>query len=276
MTTIEGTEPETLRGAPRSPSPSAPRQPPLTLAQDAAPAKAAVCAACHGPAGKSTDPMYPILAGQTSRYLYLELRDFQEGRRSDPQMSPMAVDLTRDEMRELVRLLRQAEAAAADLQGRSGEGQARPRQGRRDAVHDVPSRRLRRPERDPAGRRPALRLHRQAAVGLQGAQAHQRRRQHDQRREHAERRRTSTISRTTWSGSDAARSAMETMTTRAASIERSDADARGRGVTPRTRRLRPRRRVAALGNRRRCCWPRSPSACCSTRSRRAARRRAPA
>jgi cytochrome c553 len=73
----------------------------ITHAQDAAPAKAAICAACHGPAGKSTDPMYPILAGQTSRYLYLELRDFQEGRRSDPQMSPVAVALTRDEMREL-------------------------------------------------------------------------------------------------------------------------------------------------------------------------------
>jgi len=60
-----------------------------------------VCAACHGAAGKSADPKYPILAGQTSRYLYLELRDFQEGRRSDPEMSPKAADLTRDEMREL-------------------------------------------------------------------------------------------------------------------------------------------------------------------------------
>ncbi|HEY2189788.1 MAG TPA: c-type cytochrome [Caldimonas sp.] len=74
---------------------------PVAHAQTAAPAKAAVCAACHGPDGKSTDPMYPILAGQTSRYLYLELRDFQEGRRNDPQMSPKAQDLTRDEMREL-------------------------------------------------------------------------------------------------------------------------------------------------------------------------------
>ena len=45
--------------------------------------------------------MYPILAGQTSRYMYLQLRDFQEGRRSDPQMSPVAKDLTRDEMRAL-------------------------------------------------------------------------------------------------------------------------------------------------------------------------------
>ena len=74
---------------------------PLAFAQDAAPAKAAVCVACHGPAGKSTDPAYPILAGQTSRYLYLELRDFQEGRRSDPQMTPMTVGLSRDDMREL-------------------------------------------------------------------------------------------------------------------------------------------------------------------------------
>ena len=60
-----------------------------------------MCVECHGPAGKSTDPMHPILAGQTSRYLYLELRDFQEGRRSHPQMSPVAKDLSRDEMREL-------------------------------------------------------------------------------------------------------------------------------------------------------------------------------
>ena len=47
------------------------------------------------------DPAYPILAGQTARYLYLELKDFKEGRRSDPLMSPMAKDLTRDEMHEL-------------------------------------------------------------------------------------------------------------------------------------------------------------------------------
>jgi cytochrome c553 len=68
---------------------------------DAVPAKAAVCAACHGPEGRSTDPAYPILAGQTARYMYLELRDFQEGRRSNPLMSPMVVGMTRDEMRDL-------------------------------------------------------------------------------------------------------------------------------------------------------------------------------
>src|SRR5512137_741685 len=73
----------------------------MALAQPAVPAKAEVCVACHGPAGKSTQPQFPILAGQTSRYLYLQLRDFQEGRRSDAMMSPIVVGLTRDEMREL-------------------------------------------------------------------------------------------------------------------------------------------------------------------------------
>jgi cytochrome c553 len=66
-----------------------------------APPKAETCFACHGPAGRSAVTTTPILAGQTARYMYLQLRDFQEGRRSDPQMSPMAAGLTRDEMRAL-------------------------------------------------------------------------------------------------------------------------------------------------------------------------------
>ncbi len=66
-----------------------------------APPKAALCVACHGEGGRATIPANPVLAGQTARYLYLQLRDFQEGRREDPQMSPMAKDLTRDEMRAL-------------------------------------------------------------------------------------------------------------------------------------------------------------------------------
>ena len=67
----------------------------------APPPKAETCAACHGPNGNSTQPQFPVLAGQTSRYLYLQLRDFQEKRRNDPVMSPMAEGLTRDEMRAL-------------------------------------------------------------------------------------------------------------------------------------------------------------------------------
>jgi cytochrome c553 len=60
--------------------------------------KAQVCAACHGQDGNSPNPDYPILAGQSWRYIYIQLKDFKEGRRSDPQMSPMAAALSQDDM----------------------------------------------------------------------------------------------------------------------------------------------------------------------------------
>jgi cytochrome c553 len=56
------------------------------------------CFACHGPQGNSTQGQYPILAGQTWRYVYIQLKDFKEGRRSDPLMTPMAASLSRDDM----------------------------------------------------------------------------------------------------------------------------------------------------------------------------------
>lgn len=74
-----------------------------TWAQDAAAGKekALVCGACHGADGNSTIPQNPILAGQTARYIYLQLRDFKEGRRKDPMMSPMAANLSRKDMLDL-------------------------------------------------------------------------------------------------------------------------------------------------------------------------------
>ena len=63
--------------------------------------KAAACAACHGEAGNSSVPQYPILAGQTARYLYLQLKDYKEGRRKDPLMSPMVASLSKQDMYDL-------------------------------------------------------------------------------------------------------------------------------------------------------------------------------
>ena len=60
--------------------------------------KAQVCADCHGPEGNSQDAQYPILAGQGWRYVYNQLKDYKEGRRSDPQMSPMAAALSTEDM----------------------------------------------------------------------------------------------------------------------------------------------------------------------------------
>jgi len=65
------------------------------------PAKAAMCLGCHGVNGNSSMPGTPSLAAQNARYIYLQLRDFQEGRRENPIMSPMTAGLTRPEMQEL-------------------------------------------------------------------------------------------------------------------------------------------------------------------------------
>jgi cytochrome c553 len=73
---------------------------------DAGKEKAAVCGACHGvdgnaPQGAPEGQAYPDLAGQTTRYLYLQLKDFKEGRRKNPLMSPMAANLSKQDMYDL-------------------------------------------------------------------------------------------------------------------------------------------------------------------------------
>jgi len=73
--------------------------PAFASAQDTAAGanKAQPCFACHGANGNSVVPQFPNLAGQTARYLYLQLRDYQEGRRSDPLMQPLAQPLSRED-----------------------------------------------------------------------------------------------------------------------------------------------------------------------------------
>lgn len=61
-------------------------------------AKSQACAACHGVDGNSPSGQFPNLAGQTWRYIYVQLKDYKEGRRSDPVMTPMATSLSRQEM----------------------------------------------------------------------------------------------------------------------------------------------------------------------------------
>ncbi len=63
--------------------------------------KAQVCAACHGPGGNSTNPATPSLAGQPAQFITMQLFQFREGNRKDPQMSPMAANLSNADMNDL-------------------------------------------------------------------------------------------------------------------------------------------------------------------------------
>jgi cytochrome c553 len=75
---------------------------PALAADAAAPdKKAAVCFACHGPNGNSTNPLWPSLAGQPKQFVTTQLIMFREGRRKDPQMSPIAATLNNADINEL-------------------------------------------------------------------------------------------------------------------------------------------------------------------------------
>jgi cytochrome c553 len=58
------------------------------------------CAICHGPQGVS-DANSPNLAGQFAAVTYKELNDFKAGVRVNTVMSPFAVNMTDQDMRDL-------------------------------------------------------------------------------------------------------------------------------------------------------------------------------
>jgi cytochrome c553 len=83
------------------------------VANEAAPAKfkpdlakgeasfGAVCAACHGPDGNSSAPIYPKLAQQHPEYLVKQLTEFKAGKRANPIMLGFASTLSEDDMKNI-------------------------------------------------------------------------------------------------------------------------------------------------------------------------------
>jgi cytochrome c553 len=68
---------------------------------EAGKAKSAVCAACHGADGNSTNPAWPSLAGQHASYTYKQLTDFKAGRRVNASMTGMVALLNDEDMKNL-------------------------------------------------------------------------------------------------------------------------------------------------------------------------------
>jgi cytochrome c553 len=83
------------------------------VANEAAPAKykpdlakgeasfGAVCAACHGPDGNSTAPIYPKLSQQHPEYLVKQLTEFKSGKRANPIMLGFASTLSEEDMKNV-------------------------------------------------------------------------------------------------------------------------------------------------------------------------------
>jgi len=63
-------------------------QAPAAKLADTLEQRLAACAICHGKQGEGTGAKayYPRIGGKPARYLYLQLQNFREGRRSYPQM----------------------------------------------------------------------------------------------------------------------------------------------------------------------------------------------
>lgn len=63
--------------------------------------KAALCFGCHGQDGNSTNPQWPILAGQQPAYLSNQLTAFRSGQRKNATMQGMAANLNDEDINNL-------------------------------------------------------------------------------------------------------------------------------------------------------------------------------
>ena len=65
-------------------------------------ATAQLCAACHGQNGVPSDPKtVPIIWGQEPSYLFKQMRNYRNGERDNPIMSPIAKSLAEEDLRKI-------------------------------------------------------------------------------------------------------------------------------------------------------------------------------
>jgi len=56
------------------------------------------CAGCHGQDGKPVDKTIPVIWGQQTGYIYIQLRDFKRGDRKSEIMQPIAASFEKEDM----------------------------------------------------------------------------------------------------------------------------------------------------------------------------------
>ncbi|MCH9048950.1 MAG: c-type cytochrome [Proteobacteria bacterium] len=77
--------------------------------------KLQICFTCHGENGASTQPTYPILAGQEFYYLYVQLKDFKSGLREDAIMSPLVANIEKQDLRLMAEYFGEQEWQGAEF-----------------------------------------------------------------------------------------------------------------------------------------------------------------
>jgi cytochrome c553 len=60
-----------------------------------------LCSGCHGEEGLPAEADYPIIWGQEYFYVYTQLKDYKAGRRDHEIMTDIAVEYSRDQMKQL-------------------------------------------------------------------------------------------------------------------------------------------------------------------------------
>jgi cytochrome c553 len=60
--------------------------------------KVEVCAGCHGQDGKPIDKTTPVIWGQQTGYIYIQLRDFKRGDRKNEIMQPIVASFEKEDM----------------------------------------------------------------------------------------------------------------------------------------------------------------------------------
>lgn len=63
--------------------------------------KSITCMVCHGQQGKSTNPLYPKLAGQHAKYVVKQLKAFKSGARKDAVMKEITTGLSDADMEDI-------------------------------------------------------------------------------------------------------------------------------------------------------------------------------
>ena len=62
-----------------------------------------LCEVCHGKTAAPADDTYPILAGQELYYLYVQLKDFKSGHRTNEFMAPVVAELDKAQLMALAK-----------------------------------------------------------------------------------------------------------------------------------------------------------------------------